>query len=156
MVGPFRRRRRRSDGPAQTHLGRPSHPAGDLRVDVSKSPGLARIALSGQFDIASADDATRALQALLKRGLDLVVVDLSGLDFMDSTGVRFLVEGRETARDLGVKLSLVHGGDPVRRVLEVAGVMALFEEADDPWPLPWPNQPPDQPRGSVDANRDEP
>jgi anti-anti-sigma factor len=136
MVGPFRRLRRRSDGSAQTDRGRASHPAGGLRVDVSKSPGSARIALSGQFDIASADDATRALQALLNRGLDLVVVDLNGLDFMDSTGVKFLVEGRETARDRGVKLSLVHVGDPVRRVLKVAGVMALFEEADDPRPLP--------------------
>ena len=133
MVGPFRRRR--GDGPAQSDLGHSSHPAGSLRVDVSESPGSARIALSGQFDIASADDATRALQALLHRGLDHVVVDLSGLDFIDSTGVRFLVEGRETARDLGVKLTLVHGGDPVRRVLRVAGVMALFEDADDPRPL---------------------
>jgi anti-anti-sigma factor len=134
MVGPFRRRRRRSDRPGPTDLGRAS--ARSLRLDVSESPGSARIALSGQFDIASADDATRALQALLHRGLDLVVVDLSGLDFMDSTGVKFLVEGRETARDLGVKLSLVPGGDPVRRVLKVAGVMALFEEADDPRRLP--------------------
>jgi anti-anti-sigma factor len=107
-----------------------------LRVDVSESPGSARIALSGQFDIACADDASRALQALLNRGLDRVVVDLSGLDFMDSTGVRFLVEGRDTARHLGVKLSLVPGGDPVRRVLTVAGVIALFEDADNPQPPP--------------------
>src|SRR5215204_4858975 len=134
MVGPFRRRR--SDRPAQTDLGRASHPAGGLRVDVSESPGSARIALSGQFDIASADDAGRALQALLNRGLDLVVVDLSGLDFMDSTGVKFLLEGRDAARDLGVKLSLVHGGDPVRRVLTVAGVIALFDDADNPQSFP--------------------
>jgi anti-anti-sigma factor len=139
MAGRFRRRRRRSDAPAQSGLERVSHPPGGrehLRVAVSESPGSARIALSGQFDIASADDATRALQALLNRGLDRVVIDLSGLDFMDSTGVKFLVEGRDTARDLGVKLSLVHGGDPVRRVLKVAGVMALFEDADDPQSLP--------------------
>jgi anti-sigma B factor antagonist len=110
-----------------------AHPAAGgehLRVEVSESPGCARIVLSGQFDIASADDAGRALQALLHRGLDRVVIDLSGLDFMDSTGVKFLVEGRETARDLGVELSLVHGGGPVRRVLTVAGVMAFFEDAD--------------------------
>ena len=135
MVGPFRRRRRRSDGPARADLGRAPHAVDGLRVDVIESAGSARIALSGQFDIATADDATRALQALLQRGLDLVVVDLSGLDFMDSTGVKFLVEGRATARELGVRLALVHGGDPVRRVLMVAGVMGLFEEADGPPPV---------------------
>jgi anti-anti-sigma factor len=139
MAGPFRRRRRRSERPEQSDLGRASHPAvaGEhLRVEVSESRGSGRIALSGQFDIASADDASRALQALLNRGLGVVVIDLSRLDFMDSTGVRFLVEGRDSARDLGVKLSLVLGGDPVRRVLAVAGVMDLFEDVDNPRALP--------------------
>lgn len=136
MIGPFRKRRPRSDRLAHADLGGASPPGARLRVDVSESAGSGRIALSGEFDIASADDATRALRALLDRGLDLVVVDLSGLVFMDSTGVRFLVEGRETARNVGVALSLVPGGDPVRRVLQVSGVMALFEAADDPQPLP--------------------
>jgi anti-anti-sigma factor len=60
-----------------------------------------------------------------------VVIDLSGLEFMDSTGVKFLVDGRDTARARGVRLTLVHGGDPVRRVLTVSGVTALFENVDD-------------------------
>jgi anti-anti-sigma factor len=97
---------------------------------VTEGPGSARMALYGEFDIASADDATRALEELLGRGLDAVVVDLSGLDFMDSTGVKFLVDGRDKAHALGVRLSLVHGGDPVRRVLTVSGVTALFEYQD--------------------------
>ena len=88
------------------------------------------MALYGEFDIASAADASRALQELLTRGPDAVIVDLSGLDFMDSTGVKFLVDGRETALARGVKLSLVHGGDPVKRVLTVSGVTALFEDVD--------------------------
>jgi anti-anti-sigma factor len=46
---------------------------------------------------------------------------------MDSTGVKFLVDARDRAHELGVELSLVHGGDPVRRVLAVSGVAALFE-----------------------------
>jgi anti-anti-sigma factor len=114
-------------------LGRASHAGGgaeSLRLEVTEGPGSARMALYGEFDIASADDATRALEELLGRGLDAVVVDLSGLDFMDSTGVKFLVDGRDKAHALGVRLSLVHGGDPVRRVLTVSGVTALFEYQD--------------------------
>ena len=88
------------------------------------------MALYGEFDIASAADASRALHELLSHGLDAVIVDLSGLEFMDSTGVKFLVDGRDTARARGVKLSLVHGGDPVERVLTVSGVAALFEDVD--------------------------
>jgi anti-anti-sigma factor len=50
---------------------------------------------------------------------------------MDSTGVRFLVEGRNRALARGVRLSLVDGGDAVQRVLTVSGVTALFEDVDD-------------------------
>jgi anti-sigma B factor antagonist len=88
------------------------------------------MALYGEFDIAAAADASRALHELLTRGVDVVVVDLSGLDFMDSTGVKFLVDGRATALARGVKLLLVPGGDPVKRVLTVSGVTALFEDVD--------------------------
>lgn len=120
MLGRFRRRRRR-----------PERGAERLRLEVSKGPRSARMALYGEFDIASAGHARRALQELLSRSLDAVVVDLSGLDFMDSTGVQFLVDGRDTAIARGVKLSLVNGGDPVQRVLTVSGVAALFEDVDN-------------------------
>jgi anti-anti-sigma factor len=99
-----------------------------LRLEVTEGHRSARMALYGEFDISSADDAGRALGELLGRGLDAVVVDLSGLEFMDSTGVKFLVDGRDKARAFGVKLSLVHGTGAVRRVLTVSGVTALFED----------------------------
>ena len=135
MMGRFLRRARRSDGSgAKGGLDRGSRAgsgAERLRVEVIDGPRSARMALHGEFDIASADDAGRALQELLGRDLDAVVIDLSELDFMDSTGVKFLVDGRDTARARGVRLTLVHGGDPVRRVLTVSGVTALFEDVDD-------------------------
>jgi anti-anti-sigma factor len=99
-----------------------------LRVEVSEAPPCARMALHGEFDIDSADEATLALHELLGRRPDVVVLDLGGLDFMDSTGVKFLVDARDRARELGVELSLIYGGDPVRRVLTVSGVTALFED----------------------------
>ncbi len=134
MLRRFRRRERRQDaGGGQGDLGR-TLPAedrrGPLRFEVTEGAGSARMALYGEFDIASADDAGRALQDLLGRGPAAVVIDLSGLDFMDSTGVKFLVDGRDTARARGVKLSLVDGADAVQRILTVSGVAALFEEVD--------------------------
>jgi anti-sigma B factor antagonist len=135
MIGRFLRRARRRDGSGtKGGLDRGSRAgsgAERLRVEVIDGARSARIALHGEFDIASADDASRALQELLRRDLDAVVIDLSGLDFMDSTGVKFLVDGRDTARARGVRLTLVPGGDPVRRVLTVSGVTALFEDAHD-------------------------
>jgi anti-sigma B factor antagonist len=136
MLRRFRRRERRHEArETKSDPARATQRGGGarrLRLEVSQGARSARIALRGEFDIASADDAGRALQELLSRGLDAVVVDLSELDFMDSTGVQFLVDGRETALARGVKLSLVHGGDPVKRVLTVSGVTALFQDVDSP------------------------
>ncbi len=131
MTGRFRRRERQVNAPgAESGVGAGGG-AERLRIEVSERPRTARMTLYGEFDIASADGAIRALHELLGRGLDAVVVDLSGLDFMDSTGIKFLVDGRDKAHALGVKLSLVHGGDPVRRVLKVSGVTALFEDQEN-------------------------
>lgn len=101
--------------------------AGALRIAVSEHPPLARITLYGEFDIRSADAAARELEELLGRAPETVVIDLSGLEFMDSTGVKFLVEGLDKARARGIELALVDGGEPVRRVLKVSGVQALFD-----------------------------
>ena len=135
MLRRFRRRKRqheaREPNGDRARASRVHSDAGRLRFEVSEGARSARIALYGEFDIQSAADASRALQELLSRDLDAVTIDLSGLDFMDSTGVKFLVDGRETALARNVKLSLVHGGDPVRRVLTVSGVTALFEDDDD-------------------------
>ena len=135
MLGRFRRRERRHGAREAKrdleHASRQGAGVEGLRLEVSEGLRSARMALYGEFDIACADDASRALQELLRRDLDAVVVDLSGLDFMDSTGVKFLVDGRDAARELGVTLTLVHGGEHVQRVLTVSGVMALFEDADD-------------------------
>jgi anti-anti-sigma factor len=139
-MGRWHRRKRRKEAPSAQSVARGASPvvagAGRLQLAVSEGPRWARMALYGEFDIASADDAGRALQELLGRGADEVVLDLSGLDFMDSTGVKFLIDGRDTARELGIKLSLVHGGDPVRRVLTVSGVAALFDAVDNGEPSP--------------------
>ena len=134
MLRRFRRRRRQHEAhepnDERARASRVHGGAERLRLEISEGAQSARIALYGEFDIASAADASRALQELLSRDLDAVIVDLSGLDFIDSTGVKFLVDGRETALARGVKLSLVHGGDPVKRVLTVSGVTALFEDSD--------------------------
>jgi anti-anti-sigma regulatory factor len=49
---------------------------------------------------------------------------------MDSTGIKFLLDGRDAAGRLGVEIAIAHGGDPIERILTVAGVTTLFERQD--------------------------
>jgi anti-sigma B factor antagonist len=105
-----------------------------LRITVSEHPHPVRMTLHGEFDLRGADAATHALEEILGRRPDAVVIDFTGLEFIDSAGVRFLVEGLNKATALGIKLSLVSGPQPVRRVLMVTGVAALFQDPQQPPP----------------------
>jgi anti-sigma B factor antagonist len=101
-----------------------------LSCEVREEPGSARLILHGEPDADSAAAADKALLGLLGRGLDRVIVDLTELDFMDSTGIKFLLDGRDAAGRLGVEIAIAHGGDPIERILTVAGVTTLFERQD--------------------------
>lgn len=97
-------------------------PAGD---------GEVRVAARGELDLAGAGRLEEALQAA-RAGRVPVVLDLSGLDFMDSTGVRLLLQAADTARAEGPPLRVVRprAGDACR-ALEETGVMALLPVEGD-------------------------
>ena len=52
-----------------------------------------------------------------------LTVDLGGVSFVDSTGIRALIHGHAAASDLGVPLRVANLRHPVTRVLEITGVL---------------------------------
>jgi len=64
-----------------------------------------------------------------------VVVDCSGITFLDSMGLRTLLRVEAYTRENGVGLTLAAPSRPVRRVLELAGVESLFNVSEDVLPL---------------------
>jgi len=85
---------------------------------------------TGELDIGTAPKLERALLEGREPG-DRVVLDLAGLEFIDSTGLRVIVHAVSAAADGGWELRLRHGRRAVRRVFEISGVAdALpFEDA---------------------------
>ncbi len=59
-----------------------------------------------------------------------IVVDLSGLTFMDSTGIRVLIMANARSRDDGNRLALLRGPAAVQRVFELSGVDSLLPFVD--------------------------
>ena len=80
---------------------------------------------TGELDIATAPRLDRALREGRRPGEE-VVLDLSGLEFIDSTGLRVVVRGVEAAAQEGWELRLRHGPPAVRRVFEIAGVLGAL------------------------------
>jgi anti-sigma B factor antagonist len=85
---------------------------------------------SGEIDILSAP----ALRDVLLTALDAVpsvVLDLSEVSFLGSSGLAVLVEAREQAQRDGRQLRLVRPSRIVARALEATGLLELFEVSDD-------------------------
>ena len=88
------------------------------------SPERIELALQGELDLATAAwlrDAVRDAS----QSHDEVIVDLRGLTFLDSTGLRVLMEALRDSQDDAWTLSVVPGPDPVQRVFEVSGTERL-------------------------------
>ncbi len=90
----------------------------------------AEVALSGELDISTYEDALAQLAAAERSAPELLVVDLAGLRFVDSTGVRLILSADERARETGRRLALRLGDGSARRVFTALGLVDRFEVLD--------------------------
>jgi anti-anti-sigma factor len=94
---------------------------------------LAIVALRGELDLP----ATSALEPELERladepGIDVVALDLRGLEFLDSSGLRAVVLAATRLTDNERRLVLVRGSTPVQRVFEITHMTERLEFVDAP------------------------
>ncbi|GAB6042068.1 STAS domain-containing protein [Endothiovibrio diazotrophicus] len=96
-----------------------------MECTVSPIDGRDRIALGGDVDLASSPKARKAILAALSAGRGLLV-DLSAVTYIDSSGVATLVEGFQRAREQGLPFALVGVSESARRVLQLAHLDRIF------------------------------
>lgn len=82
--------------------------------------------LVGEIDMATAPLVEDALSSAIVAERDLVMIDLSGVDFMDSSGLNALINGRNRLGGNGAKLVISGMSDQVRRLFELSGLMTVF------------------------------
>ncbi|GAB4086164.1 hypothetical protein GCM10028784_27940 [Myceligenerans cantabricum] len=85
------------------------------------------VKMSGEIDISLRSQTGAALQQVLDRCCP-VVVDTSGVTFMDSTGAAFLAELRMSGSADGIRVSLAEPSMVVRNLLEMLGVDVMFSD----------------------------
>jgi anti-sigma B factor antagonist len=89
------------------------------------------IALRGELDLASAPKLERELHAALAAANGPIVVDLSDLQFMDSTGLRTLIAGQRSATDQRRPFAVAcRANSFIARVFEIAGADRAFNLHD--------------------------
>jgi anti-anti-sigma factor len=110
---------KRPAGPSHKPRNRAEATSGGAQVDISVNGRSSILHLTGELDAFSAPDVEgRITQALAERASSDVILDLSGLSFMDSTGVHLLIQISHKLPS-GGKLIVSEATGSVRRVLEL-------------------------------------
>jgi anti-sigma B factor antagonist len=101
-------------------------------VTVGQDGARAVVTVRGELDLATAPQLESALLPGLRDG-GSAVLDLRGLEFMDSTGVRVIVAAHLAAQELGGSLAVVRTepDGPIARVLEISGLDTVLNLVDD-------------------------
>jgi anti-sigma B factor antagonist len=91
------------------------------------------VTISGEIDLYTAPRLHSELAALLAEGMPArVVIDMSGVEFCDSTGMNVLLSCLRRARERGGELEIADPKPAVRKILQVTGLDSVFTLVEDP------------------------
>jgi anti-sigma B factor antagonist len=114
-------------------VSEPSTPPPDLfSCEVGRNGSSAWVRPAGDLDIDTVHRVEAALAELREEGWANLVLDLRGLTFMDSTGLRLVIRWHTAARDEGFQFAIVPGPDVVQRVFRLTGMDAHLTVAEPP------------------------
>ncbi len=105
-----------------------------LEIDVQ--PGLTKFILNGELDVQDAPsiaEFTKRFCAFATAG-DTLALELSRVDFIDSTGLRIILEANQQCEEKRSKLVLLSPSDPVKHIFELSGITSIvvIEESEEP------------------------
>ena len=103
-----------------------------LELRTENDHGAPRLVVSGELDLASADELEAQLKQLESSEPELLVLDLRELEFMDSTGLRAVIAADARARDRGARLVVVRAPEEVDRVFRLTRMDQHLELVDEP------------------------
>lgn len=100
-----------------------------MEYDLTEQGGALIVALKGEIDLQTSPQARQVLLEAVGKG-QLVLVDLAGVSYIDSSGVASMVEALQAARKVGNNLALVSVSEGALRVLKLARLDKVFSIHD--------------------------
>lgn len=89
--------------------------------------GFPVVSIKGEIDVYSAPQLKDALTELIRPDSRAVVVDLTEVGFLDSTGLGALVAARTSATDADIRLPIVSDRDRILKLFRITGLDGVFE-----------------------------
>ena len=103
----------------------------ELKVSTRSHAGHALVAITGEIDLYTAPHLQAEFARLLQDGPSRVVIDMSGVDFCDSTGMNVLLSALKRVKEQGGALDVAAPRPAVRKILQVTGLDSVFTVHDE-------------------------
>ena len=107
-------------------------PPEPFRCDTGRDGAAAWVRPVGELDLDTAHEVEQQLADMRADGCDSLVLDLRGLRFMDSTGLRLVIRWDTAARAESFEFAIVPGTEVVDRVFRLTGMNEHLTVADPP------------------------
>jgi anti-sigma B factor antagonist len=98
----------------------------DLEVEATRGEQGSVIGLRGEIDVYTAPLLRQKIVDVVDEGAVNLVIDMSSVDFLDSTGLGVLVQGLRRVKMRGGSLSLVITQDKIRKIFDITGLNQAF------------------------------
>lgn len=88
------------------------------------------VKIRGEVDIYTVDEFRAAIEDLIARGGDKILLDLTEMDYIDSTGIGVLIELRKKSMEKNQGTVLYGARKNVVKLLDLTGISQIFEMAE--------------------------
>jgi anti-anti-sigma factor len=107
--------------PSGAKGGRLELSGGALRVQSERGSHCHVVEVEGELDLASLELLDEEVRRVMATDASAIVLDLSRLEFIDSSGIQLLLQLELKSRNNGRRLRMVRGSSAVQRLLELTG-----------------------------------
>lgn len=94
-----------------------------LTIAVEGDPQGVRVRLTGELDLATVPELGRALDEIASNGQSRLLIDLDGVEFMDSTGLSAILRAVRDAAAHGYRVTVRRGSPQVQRLFALTGTL---------------------------------
>jgi anti-sigma B factor antagonist len=99
-----------------------------MKIDVREiMSGIYLVVLEGDVDMSTSPQVRKSLASVFQKGNAQVIVDLSGVPYMDSSGIATLIEGLQLSQKLGIRFTLAGMTQAVEAAFDLAHLKGVFE-----------------------------
>lgn len=103
-----------------------------MRMHESEVKGILLVRLEGRFDAASSFEVEKRLNGIIKSGARRMIIDMGGVDYISSGGLRVLLSTAKKLDRLNGGIRLASLTESAREVMDVAGFCQIFQIHDSP------------------------